>query len=250
MLARFRRTVCDRLRHQVAADSQDRKCRLQTSNHGRHAHRAGVEDSAERHHLLGKLLHTPVRKLSLGQRMRCDLAASLLHAPGLLFLDEPTIGLDLVAKDGVRSFLKEINQTFDTTAIVTTHDLRDIEELCSRILIIDHGRLLYDGGLSGLKYVTGNVARLRVEIRGEGGEKALTSATEGLAVSWRRLGPGFFEGEFLKDRHAVADVVRRIVTGTPVHDLAVLEPPIEEVVQKIYKGEVDLGAPSGVGPNG
>ena len=84
-------------------------------------------------------LHTPVRKLSLGERMRCDLAAALLHNPPLLFLDEPTIGLDVVAKDHIRHFLRAINREFRTTVLLTTHDLDDIEELCRRIMIIDHG---------------------------------------------------------------------------------------------------------------
>ena len=189
---------------------------------------------------LGEFLHQPVRTLSLGQRMRCDLAAALLHRPSVLFLDEPTIGLDVVSKENIRRFLKKVNEGLRTTVILTTHDLDDIEQLCRRVMVIDHGRLLYDGPLAGLKGATGNVARLRVEIRGEGGEGALESATDGLDVRWRRLGPGLFEGEFLKDGTAVAEVVRRVVTGAPVHDLSVLEPPIEEVVQKIYRGEVQL----------
>src|SRR5579863_6481946 len=90
-------------------------------------------------------LATPVRKLSLGERMRCDLAASLLHNPPLLFLDEPTIGLDVVAKEHIREFLKEINRTERTTVLLTTHDLSDIEELSQRILIIDKGKILFDG---------------------------------------------------------------------------------------------------------
>ena len=96
-------------------------------------------------------LHTPVRKLSLGERMRCDLAAALLHNPPLLFLDEPTIGLDVVAKDHIRHFLRAINREFHTTILLTTHDLDDIEELCRRIMIIDHGRVLFDGHLYDLK---------------------------------------------------------------------------------------------------
>src|SRR5271170_6529181 len=96
-------------------------------------------------------LNTPVRKLSLGERMRCDLAAALLHNPPLLFLDEPTIGLDVVAKHHIREFLREINREFQTTVLLTTHDLDDIEELCRRIMIIDHGKVLYDGPLAHLK---------------------------------------------------------------------------------------------------
>src|SRR5271157_6264238 len=100
---------------------------------------------------IGEYLHTPVRKLSLGERMRCDLAAALLHSPPLLFLDEPTIGLDVVAKDHIRAFLKEINRAERTTVLLTTHDLSDIEELCKRILIIDKGKILFDGQLAEMK---------------------------------------------------------------------------------------------------
>src|SRR5208282_1926002 len=96
-------------------------------------------------------LHTPVRKLSLGERMRCDLAAALLHNPPLLFLDEPTIGLDVVAKDHIREFLKEVNRTQRTTVLLTTHDLADIEELSKRIIIIDKGKVLFDGQLGEMK---------------------------------------------------------------------------------------------------
>ncbi len=100
---------------------------------------------------IGDYLHLPVRKLSLGQRMRCELAAALLHNPTLLFLDEPTIGLDVLAKANIRDFLKEVNQTLETTIILTTHDLGDIEALCSRVAIIDQGKMLYDGSLDQLR---------------------------------------------------------------------------------------------------
>ena len=100
---------------------------------------------------LSAYLHQPVRKLSLGERMRCDLAASLLHQPPLLFLDEPTIGLDIVAKASVREFLQQINREEGTTVLLTTHDLSDIETLSRRVIVIDHGRLLFDGALSQLR---------------------------------------------------------------------------------------------------
>src|SRR5262249_11435312 len=100
---------------------------------------------------LGELLSRPVRKLSLGQRMRCELAASLLHNPSILFLDEPTIGLDIVVKTEIREFLKELNRRYETTILLTTHDLQDIEALCSRVIMLDDGRIIYDGGLEELK---------------------------------------------------------------------------------------------------
>lgn len=102
---------------------------------------------------LGGLLDTPVRQLSLGQRMRGDIAAALLHDPEVLYLDEPTIGLDVVSKVKVRGFLRELNEERGTTVLLTTHDLTDIEQLCKRVMVIDHGRLMYDGQLDGLHQV-------------------------------------------------------------------------------------------------
>ncbi len=99
---------------------------------------------------LGELLDVPVRQLSLGQRMRGDIAAALLHDPDVLYLDEPTIGLDVVSKAKVRGFLRDLNAERGTTVLLTTHDLQDIEQLCSRVMVIDHGRLMYDGPLAGL----------------------------------------------------------------------------------------------------
>jgi len=100
---------------------------------------------------LDEFIETPVRQLSLGQRMRGDLAAALLHDPEVVYLDEPTIGLDVVAKHRVRSFLRELNRDRGVTVLLTTHDMSDVERLCSRLVIIDHGRLLYDGGLDELR---------------------------------------------------------------------------------------------------
>jgi ABC-2 type transport system ATP-binding protein len=100
---------------------------------------------------IGDILSRPVRKLSLGQRMRCELVASLLHNPSIVFLDEPTIGLDIVVKMEIREFLKEMNRKYGTTILLTTHDLQDIEALCSRVIMLDDGNVIYDGGLEELK---------------------------------------------------------------------------------------------------
>ncbi|MCF3184573.1 ATP-binding cassette domain-containing protein, partial [Streptomyces polychromogenes] len=110
---------------------------------------------------LAALLDVPVRQLSLGQRMRGDIAAALLHDPEVLYLDEPTIGLDVVSKARVRGFLRQLNEELGTTVLLTTHDLQDIEQLCERVMVIDHGRLMYDGALGGLHAL------------GEGGERTL-----------------------------------------------------------------------------
>ena len=192
-------------------------------------------------------LHTPTRKLSLGQRMRCDLAASLLHAPGLLFLDEPTIGLDIVAKDGVRAFLKEINQTFKTTAIVTTHDLRDIEELCERILIIDHGRLLYDGPLADVKAAHAGETHLMVDLIAATPVEELNRLA-GPEVRWQQVGPVRYRATF--DRHTVrpADLARALLSRLEVADLAIPEPGIERVIKRIYEeGRIPPASPPATG---
>ena len=134
---------------------------------------------------LGELLDVPVRQLSLGQRMRGDIAAALLHDPEVLYLDEPTIGLDVVSKAKVRGFLRDLNAERGTTVLLTTHDLTDIEQLCRRVMVIDHGRLMYDGALAGLHEVGESERTLVVDLERElppirgGGAAARTVKVEG-----------------------------------------------------------------------
>lgn len=111
-----------------------------------------------------KFINLPVRQLSLGQRMRADLCAALLHNPDIIYLDEPTIGLDVMVKKSIREFIKEINRERDTTIILTTHDMSDIEKLCSRVMVIDHGNIMYDGSLEQLKSQYGSNEMLSIEI--------------------------------------------------------------------------------------
>jgi ABC-2 type transport system ATP-binding protein len=205
---------------------------------------------------IGRYLHQPVRKLSLGERMRCDLAASLLHSPPLLFLDEPTIGLDVVAKANVRAFLSEVNRRDGTTVVLTTHDLDDIEELCRRVVIIDRGQVLYDGVLQGLRDRHLPEVRIRFDLRDSAGG-AGTGGTIGASLdlgTWRAepVGKNRFQVVVDKRITAAADVIREIVNRYPVVDLSINEPDIEEVVTRIYKesarqrpdaGGVDLDRP-------
>ncbi len=184
---------------------------------------------------IGELLHQPVRKLSLGQRMRCDLAAALLHRPGILFLDEPTIGLDVVAKQNVRAFLKEARDLLGTTVILTTHDLGDIQELCRRIMIIDKGRLLFDGALDELRRRLGDRVRIDLELNRPAAAGALAAATAGLPVVWTGPGGQKHTVEFSRRDVTAAEVIRRVVTAQPVHELSILEPSIEDVVRDIYR---------------
>ncbi len=194
-------------------------------------------DYAERMDLFDKVLgiaaylHQPVRKLSLGERMRCDLAASLLHRPPLLFLDEPTIGLDIVAKASVREFLQEINRREGTTVLLTTHDLSDIETLCRRVLVIDHGKLLFDGALSQLRDRILPITSIVFDVKATPDPSLLLwNGQEILEVGLHRYRVDI-------DRRAVssATAVKEIVNRFDVADLSIEEPQIEEVVKRIYR---------------
>ena len=188
-----------------------------------------------------ELLHQPVRKLSLGQRMRCDLAAALLHRPRILFLDEPTIGLDVVAKQSVRNFLKETRDRLGTTVILTTHDLGDIQELCRRIMIIDHGRLLFDGTIDELRGRVGDRVRVRVELWDPAPASALAACTAGLPVKWEERDGQEHAVEFSRRDVRAAEVIRHVVNARRVHDISIQEPTIEEVVRQIYRTGVVAG---------
>ncbi len=187
---------------------------------------------------LDEYLHTPVRKLSLGERMRCDLAASLLHNPPLLFLDEPTIGLDVVAKDHIREFLKEINRVEGTTVLLTTHDLSDIEELSRRILIIDKGRILFDGTLTEMKKRLARYNQVKFFLKDRAQVTRLPEiSTDGIVCE--KLDELTYLMRFDRERHSSAEVIRQIVTKLEVRDIFVEEEPIEDIVKRIYlTGEV------------
>ena len=177
---------------------------------------------------LEPLLDTPVRQLSLGQRMRCDLAAALLHAPSILFLDEPTIGLDAVSKLAVRDFVKRLNRTRGVTVILTTHDMDDIEALCSRVILISDGRILLDGTLESLRASVTTERRLIVDLFEEDGDishpDAEVVSREGGRVHLR----------FDPDRISPADLIGDITSRHAIRDLFVENPPIEEVVARLY----------------
>jgi ABC-2 type transport system ATP-binding protein len=183
---------------------------------------------------LKDLLKIPVRKLSLGQRMRCDLAASLLHRPPLVFLDEPTIGLDVYVKSKIREFILERNRDEKTTVILTTHDLSDIEELCPRVMLIDSGRVLYDGGLEALRDRLGKRRKILFEFYRPVREEELARTTDGVAAVWKVVSPYSCECSFEKGEATAARIIEQVSERLSVRDLTVEEPGIEEVVRKIY----------------
>ena len=177
---------------------------------------------------LGPFLGTPVRQLSLGQRMRGELTAALLHDPEIVFLDEPTIGLDVVAKAAVREFLAEVNRERGVTVLLTTHDLADIERLCSRLLIIDHGHLIWDGGLDELKRQHGRERTLIVDLEEPGPpldvEGARTVKVEG-PRQWL---------SFRRDETSAAELIAAVAAHARLLDVEIEETEIEEIVRRIY----------------
>jgi ABC-2 type transport system ATP-binding protein len=182
---------------------------------------------------LGPFLETPVRQLSLGQRMRADLAAALLHDPAILFLDEPTIGLDVVARERIRQFLTAINRERSVTIILTTHDLEDIERLCPRVVLIDHGHVIYDGALETLRTRFGRRRTLVVDLNEDlaDGEDMLQVPNAELE---RREGPRLWLS-FDRDATTAAALIADVAARYRVRDLTVEEPDIESVVRGIYE---------------
>ncbi|HOX17165.1 MAG TPA: ATP-binding cassette domain-containing protein [Spirochaetales bacterium] len=186
---------------------------------------------------LSEFASSPVRTLSLGQRMRADLAASLLHRPKVLYLDEPTIGLDLIVKEKVRKAIKELNREFGTTIILTTHDLADIEELCRRIIVIDSGRLVYDGSLDELRAKYGRARTVRFHLAPGAVVDVAPLAAE-LAALDSSSRTAMEEGElavtFDRAKAGVGAVVQKVLARHEVLDYAISETKIEEIVKRIY----------------
>ena len=183
---------------------------------------------------LGPSLDTPVRQLSLGQRMRADLAAALLHGPTLLFLDEPTIGLDAAAKLAMRDFVRTLNRAEGVTVVLTTHDMDDIEALCERILVIGQGRILIDGDIDDLRRRVGNERVLIVDFEEPGSLPALEHELEGaglreVRVTGKRARIGFDAGAI-----APAALIAQVTSRFEVHDLFLEHPPIEHTVADLY----------------
>ena len=194
-----------------------------TEHAGRMAHCRRLLD-------LDAFLDVPVRQLSLGQRMRGELTAALLHGPEVLFLDEPTIGLDLVSKQAVRAFLAALGAAGDTTIVLTTHDLADIERLCRRLVVIDQGRIVHDGSLDELHARYGSRRRLVVDLDEPlAAPLVLPGVTvESTQANGRRITYA------LDSTTAAGDLVSRLAQAAALRDISVLEPDIEDVVARLY----------------
>lgn len=182
---------------------------------------------------------SPVRTLSLGQRMRADLAAAFIHNPKVIYLDEPTIGLDVVVKDNVRKAIKKINEEFGTTVILTTHDLNDIEELCSRIIMIDAGKLIYDGGLKEIKDKYGYITNIEVQLK----QKVDLAEVEFIKeLDKENIELNFEENKlkitFNKNNVTTTDIMGSLMAKFELVDFSINETSVEEIVKKIYRNEV------------
>ncbi len=182
---------------------------------------------------LDEFLHTPVRQLSLGQRMRAELTVALLHGPEVLFLDEPTIGLDVVSKQAVRGFLTELRDRGDTTVVLTTHDLADIERLCERLVVIDHGRVVHDGTLAALheRYASRRLIQVRLD-------EPLNVALELPGVREEMASPDRRLITYSLDSGAgtAGELLARLATLAQLRDVSVQEPAIEDVIARLYAG--------------
>jgi len=180
---------------------------------------------------LDGLLHTSVRKLSLGQRMKCDLAAAFLHDPKIIYLDEPTIGLDIVVKERVREFIKTMNSERGTTVILTTHDLRDIDEICERAIIIDKGRIAYDGALDQIKQEFGGQRIVRFDLSRPVPDYSALSIPGAEIIESKDL---YFKVQIHRDGLSSSDLIREVMNLYPVQDISIKEQQIEDIVKKIY----------------
>jgi ABC-2 type transport system ATP-binding protein len=190
---------------------------------------------------LAEFMNIPAGKVSLGQRMRADLCMALLHDPKMLYLDEPTIGLDIAVKDSIRKFIRRLVEERGTTVMLTTHDLGDIEDICNRIVIIDSGKIIHDGGLAALKdnYARDRVIHFQLARPPESMDPicAALPACE-LANDDLRLSVRFDRFEF-----AAGEIAAAVMPHVEVLDFHIDEPEVEDLIRKVYLGQLSLAAP-------
>lgn len=185
---------------------------------------------------LKEFIKDPVRTLSLGQRMRADIAASLLHNPKVLFLDEPTIGLDVSVKDNIRRAITQINQEEETTILLTTHDLSDIEQLCDRIFMIDKGQQIFDGTVNQLKETFGKMKTLTFELRP--GQNHVVSQFVGISdihVTRKEL---LLNIQYDSSRYQTADIIQKTLSDFAIRDLKMTDVNIEDIIRRFYRKEL------------
>lgn len=187
---------------------------------------------------------TPVRKLSLGQRMRCEFAASILHRPEIIFLDEPTIGLDVVVKQSIRDLILRLNKEEKTTIFLTSHDIGDVEQLCSRAVIINHGRIVMDSSIKELKYGYLNSKMIDVKY----GELKDAGKLEGLNIVKSKGASMKIEVDEKKD--SIQEIMVRLMQAGSILDVTISDTPMERIIGDIYRDKGLQGPEAGIGPEG
>ena len=184
---------------------------------------------------LKDLLHVPIRNMSLGQKMRAELAATLIHEPEIVYLDEPTIGLDLIVKERIREFIKQQNREKGTTVVLTTHDLGDIEELCKRVIIIDDGRLIYDGPIETIKQRFGKYREISFETAEAASHVTLPAGAETIGLEPRRL-----TVRFDRTLTTASELAAAVMSQIEVTDFSLTEPDLASIIKQIYSGALHL----------
>ncbi|PYG89574.1 ABC-2 type transport system ATP-binding protein [Ruminiclostridium sufflavum DSM 19573] len=183
---------------------------------------------------LKEFITQPVRQLSLGQRMRADIAASLVHNPDIILFDEPTIGLDVIAKEKIREFIKVVNKEKNTTMLFTTHDMMDIEKTCKRMIIIDHGTIIYDGTVNEIKEKHGKKRTIVAEFAQNINNIILP---EGVEITEEADNKKHMQ--FNRDEVQVSEVISYLTSKYNILDLTIKEPEIESIIREIYEGGID-----------
>ena len=183
---------------------------------------------------IGELLNVPIRNMSLGQKMRAELAATLIHEPEIVYLDEPTIGLDLIVKERIRDFIRKQNEENGSTIILTTHDIGDIEELCKRVMIIDDGKLIYDGPLDTIKQRFGKYREITFETAADHAQLELSDGVEILDNGHRKL-----HLRFDRTLTSASKVAAGVMNQIEVLDFSLAEPDLSMIVKQIYRGALN-----------
>lgn len=185
---------------------------------------------------LGELLNKQVKNLSLGQKMRCEIAVTFLHNPKIVYLDEPTIGLDVLVKENIRNFIKEINKEKNTTVILTTHDLKDIEDVCDRIILLDKGQIIYDGEKQKFKEIYGNKIIAEFVIKNKNANITLETEDQDFEVIEET--EDNIKIKFNHDKLTIINIANGISKYCEIMDMHVQEQDLEEILKEIYRGEI------------
>ncbi|WP_429845276.1 ABC transporter ATP-binding protein [Brevibacillus sp. FIR094] len=184
----------------------------------------------------------PVRKLSLGQRMRCEVAASLIHKPRLLFLDEPTVGLDVLVKQKIREFLRNLNETENMTILLTTHDVSDIEALCKRVLVMDKGKLIFDGLLNDLKEKWGNGTEVSFQMKKRTSTAALRQALGEMPCEIEQINDFTLSVKVARSQEMLPFVLSTVMSAFEVSDVKIEETSTEDIVRNIYSSDQEVAS--------